>query len=81
MSSKKKAQQVKILDDDTGPKLLAKALVDISAAAKQLLESPLDEKALVLLIQHRIPQDRRPTKRQVADVLHAASTLRKWVRK
>ena len=81
MPTRKKPAPVTVVPDDTAPEVLAKSVVDISRSASKLLSSPLKIDAIVVLIQESLPVKDRPTRRQIYDVLDAATKLgKRWTR-
>ena len=56
--------------------VIADALVAISDGIKRLRSGALNERALLLLIQHAIPQSDRLSVKQIKAVLDGAESLR-----
>ena len=56
--------------------VIASALVAISDGIKQLRRGALNDRALLLLIQHAIPAADRPSVRQIKAVLEGAENLK-----
>ena len=56
--------------------VMADAVVAISESIKKMRAGPLNERALLLLIQHAIPMSGRPTAKQIKAVLDAAESLK-----
>lgn len=75
--AKKKTATVVDPDNEVGPEILAKAIVEVSEAAKKLLGGPLSERAIVILIQDAAGYDAGGTKQvsqaTIKAVLHAAA--------
>ncbi len=63
---------LKIKPDETGPEILAAAIVEISQSAKKLLGSRLQSRAIYILIKDALPQ---VGLRDIALVLEVASEL------
>lgn len=82
MASKKTpVQAVEVETDDTAPKVLAQAIVKISDGMQKLLDGPLTNEAIVVLIHESVPVKDRPTKRDIKTVLAAVHGLAgKWVK-
>lgn len=60
----------------------AEAVRQISEGIRKLMSGSLTEAAIIVLIQHTIPQKERPTIKQIKSVLDAAAGLdRKWLKK
>lgn len=63
--------------DEVPVEVIADALVSISEGIKRLRAGRLNERALVLLIQHAIPMADRPSVKQIKAVLDGAEALRR----
>lgn len=63
-------------DDEVPTDVIASALVAISDGVKKLRSGALNERALLLLIQHAIPQTDRPSVKQIKAVLDGAESLK-----
>lgn len=57
------------------PSEIIEAIQEVSAAAKKLLDSKLNDRAITLLIQQAIPGKTKPTQKTIQMVLEAASNL------
>lgn len=62
--------------EELSTEVIASALVSISDGIKKLRAGSLNDRALVLLIQHAMPQAERPTGKQIRAVLDAAEGLK-----
>jgi hypothetical protein len=62
--------------EEIAAEVLATAIVEVADAVRRLRSSRLNEKALLLLIQHSIPSADRPTTKQIKSVLDAAERLK-----
>ena len=66
---------VKQVEPEVPTEILAEAIVSISASIKKLREGPLNDKALMLLIQHATPRGRNVTIRDIETVLIGMGSL------
>ncbi len=67
---------------DVAPEILCDAIVEVAAAAKKLLTTPLKNETLYLLIQNTIKvKAHRPTLQQIELILTNASRLDKFLLK
>ena len=57
------------------PQEIIESIKKVSAAAKQLLSSDLNERAIALLIQQAVPGKTKPTQKTIMLILEAASNL------
>lgn len=65
-------------EEDVPLEIFEQAIVDIANAAKRLLGSRLNERAVVILVHEAMPAGpNRPSRRDVLDVLNAAAGLEK----
>lgn len=62
--------------DEVPTEVIATALVAISDGITKLRSGALNEKAIVLLIQHAIPGEGRPNGKQIKAVLDAIEGLK-----
>lgn len=62
--------------DEVPTDVIASALVEIASGIKKLRSGALNERALLLLIQHAIPQSDRPSVKQIKAVLDGAESLK-----
>lgn len=68
-------QALSIALEGKAPEMIKEALEDISEAAQALLNGPLTEDAVILLIWDMLPTSKRPSRRTIRTVLEAASLL------
>jgi hypothetical protein len=57
--------------------IIAEAIVAIADGITNLRNGPLNDKALLLLIQHAIPTRHRPTTQQISAVLEGIQDLKR----
>lgn len=79
----KKSRPLKVIDPDeeVPQEVLASAIVKISEGTERLLNGPLNERAIILLLHDSIPAvgrpPRKPTKSDIKAVLLALPALRR----
>lgn len=72
----KSREPVQVLNEENiAPAVLAKAIVDVAEAAKNILSGPLKRRAIVVLLQDSIGPG--ITKKQIEQVLDAAADLKR----
>lgn len=83
-----KKAKIKVVQDETevAIEVLAQSIIDIAEGIKKLRSGPLNEKALILLIQHSAPTRNRMGQRygagEILDVLDGIEGLKeKYLKK